>query len=89
MHSLSIGFFFRYRPRGAVGSGPAGVESAAVSAVAWSCGPGVFTASWEVRGVLYRGGVIKLPQGSPIRLPRRSPLPHAPNAQSRRSLGTT
>ena len=35
------------RPRGAVGSGPAAVESAAVSAVAWSCGcvpapPGVF-----------------------------------------------
>ena len=26
------------RPRGAVGSGPAAVESAAVSAVAWSCG---------------------------------------------------
>ena len=24
--------------------------------------PGVFTASWEVTGVLYRGGVIKLPR---------------------------
>ena len=27
--------------------------------------PGVFTASWEVTGVLYRGGVIKLPARLP------------------------
>ena len=36
------------RPRGAVGSGPADVEPAAVSAVAWSCGcqAGVGVCRW-------------------------------------------
>ena len=30
--------------------------------------PGVFTASWEVTGVLYRGGVIKLPRARSARV---------------------
>jgi len=30
--------------------------------------PGVSTASWEVTGVLYRGGVIKLPRARSARV---------------------
>ena len=30
--------------------------------------PGVLTASWEVTGVLYRGGVIKLPRARSARV---------------------
>ena len=37
---------------------PAGISRSAQG----SAGPGVSPASWEVTGVLYRGGVIKLPR---------------------------
>ena len=33
-----------------------------------ACSPGVLTASWEVTGVLYRRGVIKLPRAHSARV---------------------
>ena len=46
------------QPRGAVGSGPAAVESAAVSAVAWSCDVRVCRWVWMVVRFV---GVIRVP----------------------------
>ena len=60
------------RPRGAVGSGPAAVESAAVSAVAWSCGcvpapPGVFLPEvphWQWNSLHFIGRSLELTMDS-------------------------